>query len=237
MASPGYISKYKEDTVMMQKLDVTNNQWTPEQTDLLPHNGEHYVNNCLNTKQTTDDDTSNCIQNSEQMHQVEAFNFVELHMNPEQPVLLTQSRNKCPSSHVTIRQTTENIEATISRKKSATIAENDLLSEVILEGRKERKHDTRWSKFVAKAKLFLEPETLRPLILVFLVFTFSGMGGMLSVKPFMVEVLQRFQSPLDPKWSSVSNYLYSSYKLLAQLSKAKLSLLLIKYHAMKTSCS
>ncbi|PNF40881.1 hypothetical protein B7P43_G15378, partial [Cryptotermes secundus] len=65
------------------------------------------------------------------------------------------------------------------------------------------KHVSKWSKFVASLKLLLEPETLRPLILVFAIFLFSGMGGMMSIKPFMVEVLQRFQSPLDPKWSSV----------------------------------
>ncbi|KAJ4442880.1 hypothetical protein ANN_04473 [Periplaneta americana] len=63
---------------------------------------------------------------------------------------------------------------------------------------------SKWSRSMSMIRLLLEPETLRPLVLTLLFFTFSSMGGMISVKPFLVEVLHRFHSPMDPKWSSVS---------------------------------
>ncbi|XP_069690339.1 facilitated trehalose transporter Tret1-like isoform X2 [Periplaneta americana] len=62
---------------------------------------------------------------------------------------------------------------------------------------------SKWSpRSMGLIRLLLEPETLRPMVLTLVFFTLSCMGGMTSVKPFLVEVLHRFHSPLDPKWSS-----------------------------------
>jgi hypothetical protein len=141
--------------------------------------------------------------NEDKAH-VETFDANNLQETSEQNGLLPQNGKQSTKGHLTPEQTAENTEVTIQRKNSVLAVEKCPLSEVTVEVCGKGKHDSRWFKFVANVKLLLEPETLRPLILAFLIFLFSGMGGMMSVKPFMVEVLQRFQSPLDPKWSSVS---------------------------------
>jgi hypothetical protein len=145
---------------------------------------------------------SKCNSNGDKVHMriLDINNLQETH---EQKGLLSQNGKQSTNGHLTTEQT-ENTEVTIQEKNSALALENFPLTEVALESCEKSKHGSKWSKFVANRKLLLEPETLRPLILAFLIFLFSGMGGMMSVKPFMVEVLQRFQSPLDPKWSSVS---------------------------------
>lgn len=149
--------------------------------------------------------TSKCKRTSnEDKALMEMFDVNKLHETPEQTSPLTQNGKQSTNDDLTTKQTTENTQVTIQRKNSALALENCPLSEVTLEACEKSKHDSKWFKFVASLKLLLEPETLRPLILVFVIFLFSGMGGMMSIKPFMVEVLQRFQSPLDPKWSSVS---------------------------------
>jgi hypothetical protein len=144
-------------------------------------------------------------QNSnEDKDHMQIFDINKLHEAPEQTNLLSQNNKHSTNGHPVTKQTTDNSEVTIQRNESALTLENCPLSEVTLEACEKSKHDRKWSKFVANLKLLLEPETLRPLTLVFIIFVFSGMGGMLSIKPFMVEVLQRFHSPLEPKWSSVS---------------------------------
>lgn len=150
------------------------------------------------------DYTVKCKRNSnEDTACMQIFDINKLHETPEQTSLLIQNGKQSTNGNLTTKQATENNEVSIQRNNSAPALENCPLSEVTLEACEKSKHDSKWSKFVAGLKLLLEPETLRPLILVFLIFVFSGMGGMASIKPFMVEVLQRFQSPLDPKWSSV----------------------------------
>lgn len=63
-------------------------------------------------------------------------------------------------------------------------------------------------KHVSMVKLFLEPETLRPLVLTVCFFTFYGFGGMPSIRPFLVEVIERFQASLEGTWSTVSRLCY-----------------------------
>ncbi|XP_069690859.1 facilitated trehalose transporter Tret1-like isoform X2 [Periplaneta americana] len=89
---------------------------------------------------------------------------------------------------------------------------------------------SKWSRSMAMIRLLLEPETIRPLVLTLLFFTFSSMGGLMSVKPFLVEVLHRFHSPMDPKWSSVivaaAGFLGSVFLIgvVSTLGKRKLGL-------------
>ncbi|XP_069690338.1 facilitated trehalose transporter Tret1-like isoform X1 [Periplaneta americana] len=90
---------------------------------------------------------------------------------------------------------------------------------------------SKWSpRSMGLIRLLLEPETLRPMVLTLVFFTLSCMGGMTSVKPFLVEVLHRFHSPLDPKWSSAivaaAGFLGSVFLIgvVSTLGKRKLGL-------------
>lgn len=53
-------------------------------------------------------------------------------------------------------------------------------------------------------KLLLEPETLRPLFLTVTFFVFYAFGGYPSIRPFLVEVIEAFRTPMEGKWSTVS---------------------------------
>jgi hypothetical protein len=59
-------------------------------------------------------------------------------------------------------------------------------------------------KFVEIFKLLLEPETLRPLFITVSFFMFYAFGGYPSIRPFLVEVIEKFRTPLEGKWSTVS---------------------------------
>ncbi|XP_069690857.1 facilitated trehalose transporter Tret1-like [Periplaneta americana] len=59
------------------------------------------------------------------------------------------------------------------------------------------------SKVLEMGKLILQPESLRPLTLIFLFFTFYGFGGMPSIRPFLVMVLDGFYLPIETKWATV----------------------------------
>ncbi|GFG30814.1 hypothetical protein Cfor_10876 [Coptotermes formosanus] len=58
-------------------------------------------------------------------------------------------------------------------------------------------------KFVEIFKLLLEPETLRPLFLTVSFFVLYAFGGYPSIRPFLVEVIESFHSPLKGTWSTV----------------------------------
>jgi hypothetical protein len=73
--------------------------------------------------------------------------------------------------------------------------------------------DRRWSKLVAMVRLFLERETLRPLFLTISFFSFYAFGGIPSIRPFLVEVVESFHSPIDSSWSTVSPVCISSTHL------------------------
>ena len=81
-------------------------------------------------------------------------------------------------------------------------------------------------KFVEIFKLLLEPETLRPLFLTVSFFLFSAFGGYPSIRPFLVEVIEDFCTPMEGIWSTVSplcirtnqTYLYISEILLYNMS-------------------
>jgi hypothetical protein len=59
-------------------------------------------------------------------------------------------------------------------------------------------------KFVEIFKLLLEPETFRPLFLTVSFFVFYAFGGYPSIRPFLVEVIEDFRTPLEGTWSTVS---------------------------------
>ncbi|KAJ9594186.1 hypothetical protein L9F63_014346, partial [Diploptera punctata] len=59
------------------------------------------------------------------------------------------------------------------------------------------------TRVVNMVRLLLQRETRRPLVLIVLFFQFCGMGGMYSIRPFLIEVLREFQVPLDANWSTV----------------------------------
>ena len=52
-------------------------------------------------------------------------------------------------------------------------------------------------------RLLLERETRRPLVLIVVFFQLAGMGGMMSIRPFLIEVLDAFHVPLNANWSTV----------------------------------
>jgi len=66
-------------------------------------------------------------------------------------------------------------------------------------GECKRKH-----KLVEIFKLLLEPETLRPLFLTVSFFAFFAFGGYPSIRPFLVEVIEDFRTPMEGTWSTVS---------------------------------
>lgn len=73
--------------------------------------------------------------------------------------------------------------------------------------------DRRWSKPAAIVKLLLERETLRPLFLTVSFFSFYAFGGIPSVRPFLVEVVESFHSPIESSWSTVSPVCVRSTRL------------------------
>jgi hypothetical protein len=62
----------------------------------------------------------------------------------------------------------------------------------------------RVSKPVAMVRLLLERETLRPLFLTVSFFSFCALGGIPSLRPFLVEVVESLHSPIESSWSTVS---------------------------------
>jgi hypothetical protein len=62
----------------------------------------------------------------------------------------------------------------------------------------------RRSNFITMVKLLMQPETLRPLFLIVSFFSFYGFGGMPSIRPFLVEVIDSFHAPIGGTWSTVS---------------------------------
>lgn len=64
--------------------------------------------------------------------------------------------------------------------------------------------DRRWSKPAAIIRMLLERETLHPLFLTVSFFSFYAFGGIPSVRPFLVEVVESFHSPIESSWSTVS---------------------------------
>ena len=59
-------------------------------------------------------------------------------------------------------------------------------------------------KFAEIFNLLLEPETFHPLYLTVSFFVFYAFGGYPSIRPFLVEVIEDFRTPLEGKWSTVS---------------------------------
>jgi len=77
-------------------------------------------------------------------------------------------------------------------------------------------------KFVEIFKLLLEPETFRPLFLTVSFFMFYAFGGYPSIRPFLVEVIEDFRTPLEGTWSTVvmaTTGLVGSVVLIASVHK------------------
>lgn len=54
--------------------------------------------------------------------------------------------------------------------------------------------------------------TLRPFFLIILSFAISQSNGITAIRPFMVQLFQKFGVPIDASWASVSisrNFLFS----------------------------
>lgn len=62
---------------------------------------------------------------------------------------------------------------------------------------------THISSYAEKAKDLVRSKTLRPLVLVALVFFVVHANGNSAVRPFLVQVFQTFGVPMDPNWASV----------------------------------
>lgn len=62
----------------------------------------------------------------------------------------------------------------------------------------------RKKKIVEIFMLLLEPETLRPLFITVSFFLFFAFGGFPSIRPFLVEVIEDFRTPMEGTWSTVS---------------------------------
>lgn len=59
------------------------------------------------------------------------------------------------------------------------------------------------SSYSEKAKDLVRPKTLRPLLLVAIVFFVVHVNVNSAVRPFLVQVFQIFGIPMDPNWASV----------------------------------
>jgi hypothetical protein len=67
-----------------------------------------------------------------------------------------------------------------------------------------RGESKRKVNYVEIFKLILEPETFCPLFLTVAFFVFYSFGGYPSIRPFLVEVIEDFRTPLESSWSTVS---------------------------------
>jgi hypothetical protein len=78
--------------------------------------------------------------------------------------------------------------------------------------------DRRVSKLMAMIKLLLKRETLRPLFLTITFFFFYAFGGIPSLRPFLVEVVESLHSPIESSWSTVSPSSFRSNLLIFCIS-------------------
>ncbi|XP_069690855.1 facilitated trehalose transporter Tret1-like [Periplaneta americana] len=95
------------------------------------------------------------------------------------------------------------------------------------------------SKVLEMGKLILQPESLRPLILTFLAFTFYGFGGMPSIRPFLVMVLDEFCLPIETKWATVvvaATGFLGSVALISLVSKLGKRMVVLTSTAACTAC-
>lgn len=58
--------------------------------------------------------------------------------------------------------------------------------------------------FIEKLKLLRKKNALRPLIFLTLVSLFTTGNGMLSSRPYMVQMFQTYGFPVEPQWASVN---------------------------------
>lgn len=120
---------------------------------------------------------------------------------------LPSSENRAPTFREEMTPETNNIgnhdehQRMISCTEKSITIENGLSKEIFTG---DHGGDERTSKFMEMVKLLLEPETLRPLFLTVSFFTLYGFGGMPSIRPFLVEVIESFHAPIGGKWATVS---------------------------------
>lgn len=63
---------------------------------------------------------------------------------------------------------------------------------------------SREGVFMRKIRLLLKPETVRPLSLVLMFFFFQHCSGFSAIRPYMVQVFNELELPLDGHWVTVS---------------------------------
>ncbi|XP_055607908.1 facilitated trehalose transporter Tret1-like [Uranotaenia lowii] len=59
---------------------------------------------------------------------------------------------------------------------------------------------TEWMKF----KELLRKRNLRPFVLVMLMFIFGQLSGLTGMRPYLVQIFQAYEVPLDANWATVS---------------------------------
>lgn len=60
--------------------------------------------------------------------------------------------------------------------------------------------------FVVKAKELMRKRTLKPFCLVLALFAFCQFGGLHGMRPYLIQVFETFDLPIDSNWATVSNH-------------------------------
>ncbi|XP_069690856.1 facilitated trehalose transporter Tret1-like [Periplaneta americana] len=133
----------------------------------------------------------------------------------------------------------------VSPELAGLLPSNELQVSADEKKKSERKSDGRkssrsvGSKVLEMGKLILQPESLRPLTLVFMYFAFYGFGGMSSIRPFLVMVLDGFCLPIETKWAivvlSVAGFL-GSVLMIAIVSRLGKRLISLTTSAICSAC-
>lgn len=171
--------KMEQDTVKNTPLEIqkiSNCKRSPELTVLLPCTDVKLSNDQQETNQTTDDNT---------------------HLAAVKDRTLITGGESATGMATIVRHK----ESEFMTAGKEVLMIEDLSPEFAAVG----VHDgeRRGSKPLAMVRLLLERETLRPLFLTVSFFSLYALGGIPSVRPFLVEVVESFHSPIESSWSTV----------------------------------
>lgn len=64
---------------------------------------------------------------------------------------------------------------------------------------------THKEPFRMKAKEMLRKRTLKPFLLVLAFFAFCQFSGMHGMRPYLIQIFETFNLPIDSNWGTVSN--------------------------------
>jgi hypothetical protein len=163
--------------------DLSICKHSPEETNLLPRSGFYQEGN----KKTMNDNV--------QSYSVQSTIPNEEGAEPEKEVVGGQDERdrKTAYEEIPIK-----IEDGLPRKVFCAV------------GCDESKRKVKYAEIF---KLLLEPETFRPLFLTVAFFVFYAFGGYPSIRPFLVEVIEEFRTPLESSWSTVSPPYIKTYQI------------------------